>query len=584
MEMEVMEEATLRCRREMRVSFSLPQRRVADLYIGAFLLCLILLSCIPAWTQHVSPSPAPAAAQPEFPQDALGRTTPRGTVLGFLIAARKNDDDLAARYLDTGLQGKAAADLAHQLFVVLDRRLPARFRVPSDQPEGSLSDPLRPDHELVGTVRSESGNVEIILERVDRGKSGSLWLFSRNTLESIPDLYDEIEVISVESVLPAFLVENRFAGIVLFQWLAVFVGVPLFFLVTALLNRILRPLAVYGRRRLYRKLDLSNPQVLPMPVRLLLLALLIRWSLAKLGLPLMARQFWLSTASIITIVGCVWVLILLNGVVEAHLGKGARGRKLPSATLMLRFARRIVDLLFVFAGLLVALYHFGVNLTAALAGLGVGGIAVALAAQKTLENIIGGISLIFDRAVSVGDTLKVGDTLGVVDDIGLRSTRIRTLDRTMVSVPNGQIATMTLENFSSRDKFWLHPVLRLHQATTSSQMDAVLNSIRRLLIENQQIEPESVRVRFLGFGPSSLEIEVFAYVLAGDWSQFLEIQEQMLLRVMECVESAGAQIALPSHSIFLAAASKPTRHGVEELVKALELNATTNDQVAAKSA
>ena len=282
--------------------------------------------------------------------------------------------------------------------------------------------------------------------------------------------------------------------------------------------------------------------------------------------------------------GCVWVLILLNGVVEAHLGKGARERKLPSATLMLRFARRIVDLLFVFAGLLVALYHFGVNLTAALAGLGVGGIAVALAAQKTLENIIGGISLIFDRAVSVGDFLKVGDTLGVVDDIGLRSTRIRTLDRTMVSVPNGQIATMTLENFSYRDKFWLHPVLRLHQATTSSQMDAVLNSIRRLLIENQQIEPESVRVRFLGFGPSSLEIEVFAYVLAGDWSQFLEIQEQMLLRVMECVESAGAQIALPSHSIFLEAASKPTKHGVEELVKALELNTTTNDQVAAKSA
>jgi hypothetical protein len=91
------------------------------------------------------------------------------------MAARKGDDELAAQYLNTHLKGKAAADLAHQLFVVFDRRLPTRFRVPSDKPEGLLSDTLRPDRELLGTVDSESGNIEIILERVDRGKSGSRW-------------------------------------------------------------------------------------------------------------------------------------------------------------------------------------------------------------------------------------------------------------------------------------------------------------------------------------------------------------------------------------------------------------------------
>ena len=560
------------------------QKIVARLYAGACLLSLIPLFCIPAWAQHVTPKPTLGADQPEAPPDALGRSTPRGTVLGFLMAARKGDDEQAALYLDTQLRSKAAASLAHQLFVVLDRRLPARLRAPSDKPEGSLSDPLRPDRELLGAVRGENRTVEVILERVGRGNWGSLWLFSRDTLESIPDLYDEIDVVAVDSILPPFLVENRFAGIVLFEWMAVFVGVPLFFLLTALLSRLLGAVVGYVLRNWHRKPHLRNPQVLHMPVRILLLAALIRWLIGKLGLPLMARQFWLSTATIFTVVGCVWVLMLLTGMVEAHFCERVQERKFPAATLMLRFARRMADILFVFAGLLVTLYHFGVNLTAALAGLGVGGIAVALAAQKTLENIIGGVSIIFDRAVSVGDTLKVGSTLGIVDDIGLRSTRIRTSDRTVVTVPNGQIATMILENFSSRDKFWFHPIVNLHHRTTSLQMNAVLDRIRGLLKENQQIDPDSVRVQFLGFGSSSLEVEVFAYVLACDWPHFLGIQEQMLLRIMECVDSAGAQIALPTHSIFLASASKPATTAPEGQVQSIELNAVDIDQVAAKSA
>ena len=134
----------------------------------------------------------------------------------------------------------------------------------------------------------------------------------------------------------------------------------------------------------------------------------------------------------------------------------------------------------------------------------------------------------------------MGDTLGTVDDIGLRSTRIRTLDRTVVSVPNGQIANMSLENLSSRDKFWFHPILSLCYGTTSPQMDAVLDNIRSLLDQTQYVEPDSVRVRFLSVGPSSLDVEVFAYVFARDWNHFLEIQERLLLRSIECHRFGGS--------------------------------------------
>jgi MscS family membrane protein len=314
----------------------------------------------------------------------------------------------------------------------------------------------------------------------------------------------------------------------------------------------------------------------------LLLAVAIHWLLTKLSLPLLARQFWFSTAGILTIAGCVWLLILLNSWGEDYIRRRRRESNLTGAISMLRLARRTIDGLIIFVGVLVTLHYVGVNPTAALAGLGVGGIAIALAAQKTLENVIGGISLIFDQAVGVGDFLKVGDTSGTVVDIGLRSTRIRTLDRSVVNVPNGQIANMSLENLSSRDKFWFHPILSLRHGTTSLQVHAVLDGIRSLLGESGQVEPNSVHVRFLRFGPSSLDVEVFAYVLARDWNHFLETQEILLLRIMECIESAGVQIALPSQAIFLAAASTST-DGRVELLNALVPD-KTSDQATAKSA
>jgi MscS family membrane protein len=205
--------------------------------------------------------------------------------------------------------------------------------------------------------------------------------------------------------------------------------------------------------------------------------------------------------------------------------------------------------------MLVGLSHFGVNPTAALAGLGVGGIAVALAAQKTLENVIGGVSIIFDQAVRVGDSLKFAEMQGTVEDIGLRSTRIRTPDRTVVSVPNGQIANASLENISIRDKFWFHPNLSLRWETTASQMRSVLEALNNLLAQQPHIERDSIRVRFLRFGTSSLDVEVFAYFFARDWGHFLQIQQELLLQIMEIVQAAGTQMALQSHVVYPAAVS-----------------------------
>ena len=529
------------------------------------LLSLAMLLCAPVWAQPGNPIPTPAAPQPELPKDALGRTTPQGTVLGFLIAGRKGDYELAARYLDTRLQGEQAASLARQLYAVLDRRLPPKLNELSDKPEGSLADLLHPEQELVGTISGDSGNLEILVERADRGESGSVWLFSSKTLDAIPEIYEEINLVPVDRVLPDAVANARFIDVPLFEWFAVFVCIPLFFLFMALLNRLLRYLARKILRRLHGKPELALPDILPIPVRLLLMAWGIHKVNSKVELPLFARQLWNGSGTVIAIIASVWLLILLARWGEAYLSRYLRSRNLSGATSMVRLARWGVDLLIIFAGLLMTLKYFGVNPTGALAGLGVGGIAVAFAAQKTLENLVGGVSLIFDKAVQVGDVLKVGDTRGTVKEIGLRATRILTLDRSLVSVPNGQISTMTLENLSFRDKFWLHPILGLRYDTSSKQMRALLNGIRNLLKECVHVEYDSIRVRFTHFSPSSLEVEVYAYVQAKDWGQFLEVQEELQLQMMECIESTGVQIALPAQNIQLSAPIVSRKGGTEEL-------------------
>jgi len=513
---------------------------------------------------NAQPVPQPSETPPAVPTDTLGRTTPRGTVLGFLAACGKGDFQAASQYLNTRLHGKASETLAQQLFVVLNRRLPARLNEVSDRPEGSLPFPSKPNQDLIGTIETADGSFDILVERLDRGKAGSIWLFAAETLKLIPQLYQDVNGLTLENVVPAFLIERKIIGIPLFEWLAVFVGLPGLYFFGALLNRLLSPPVGRMRRWLRKQPSLPDPEFLPPPVRLLLMALIVRWTLSKIDLPLLARQFWSGLVYVVTILACVWLLISLNGRLETYFRRRLDRRERTGAISVLRFARRTADLLVIFVGVLAGLYYFRLNPTAAIAGLGVGGIAVALAAQKTLENVIGGMSLIFDHSVHVGELLNVSGAFGVVEDIGLRSTRIRTLDRTLVCVPNGHLANLTLENVSRRDKFWFHPRLNLRFETTASEMHSVLEGISRRLAEHPLVESGSFRVNLLNFGASSFEVEIFAYLFAENLPHFLKLQGDLLLQVMEIIEKAGTQIALPSQTMYFAVPSEsgPDAQGV----------------------
>ena len=244
-----------------------------------------------------------------------------------------------------------------------------------------------------------------------------------------------------------------------------------------------------------------GPQRLSGAIRFIVMALVIRGVIATSDLPFIERQFWAAIAVLFTIGAATWLLLHVNASIERYFRNGLQWSGRTDVASLVRIGRWFADGLVLLVAVLVVIKRFGGDPTAALAGVGIGGIAVALAAQKTLENVIGGLSLIFDRAVRVGDFLKVGEASGTVDSIGLRSTRIRTLDRTMLSVPNGQIANVSIETISSRDMFWFHHFVGLRYETTPAQIRAVVGGIVRRLAGHPAVDPASVRAQVPALRP-----------------------------------------------------------------------------------
>ena len=264
---------------------------------------------------------------------------------------------------------------------------------------------------------------------------------------------------------------------------------------------------------------------------------------------LLARLFWTFLASTIAVVGLTWlVLHLIDAGAEI-----IERRRPEAANAVIRLSATLIKALAVVLGLVVIFYYFaGINLTAVVAGLGIGGIAVAFAAQKTIENFFGGLFLVWDKPIRLGDFCKAGEHQGTVEHIGLRSTLIRTLNRTVVSIPNGQLSSISVENFAMRDRFLFRHTLNLRYETTADQLRYVLAQIRELLYQHPRVDSTTARVRFVGFGQSSLDVEIFAYVLETVHESFLAVQEDLLLRIMDLVESSGSGFAFPSQTLYMA--------------------------------
>jgi len=199
--------------------------------------------------------------------------------------------------------------------------------------------------------------------------------------------------------------------------------------------------------------------------------------------------------------------------------------------------------------LMVALSQLGYPVTTVIAGLGIGGVALALAAQKTVENLFGSISILVDQPFKVGDTIKVDTIEGAVETIGLRSTRIRTVERTLVIIPNGKLADMRIESLGPRDRIRFATKLPLGRDTTIAQIELILVSLRKKVKAHTSVLENDVQVQLGGLGESSFDVDVAAPIETINGNEFARIREELLLECIRAVEEAGATLAVPARRI-----------------------------------
>jgi len=483
--------------------------------------------------------------------DPLGRDTPSGTVLGFLEAAQAGDYKTAAEFLQmSGARRQSqGVNLAEKLKVLMDRAFVGSLRRLSTRPEGNLE--FGPsDRESIGAFSVGDTDVPVVLVQTISPNSGKIWLFSAETLARVPELYDTVEAHQVENKLPQILVRNTFLGTPWWQWLALLVAIPV---AIGIGWAVLLLLAIPRRLwlKLRKKPDLRTYARTSRPLLICFSAVAHRLIAGRFGLPLLTRLYYYRTVGVLVSIGFFWFLLRATSHTMQRLRTGAiSARRIGTGTLLM-LAERLLTALVVIVAILSTLGILGFNLTTVLAGLGIGGIAIAFAAQKTLENLFGGISVLADEVIRVGDYCRFGDRTGTVEDISLRSTRVRTDARTELSIPNGSLATMNIENFTRRDKILFNPVLSIRYETTADQLRFLLAEVRRMLFEHPKVGSDSASIRFANFDSSSLRLEIAAFVLTRDSNEFAAVREDLLLRIMNIVEKSGSGLALPSQTLYL---------------------------------
>jgi len=486
----------------------------------------------------------------EIPADEYNRGTPRRSAEGFLMAIDTGDNETAAEFLDLrNLRGVAreltGAQLARRLSVIVNRADWVEVNELSDDPAGRSNDNLPDYRDSIGIVLNKGKEVRLLMQKVPRGDGVFIWKVSNATVSQIPQLYATYGYPEIIEDLRRTLPDVSFIGYELFKWVAVLaVGVAAYLLVLLVafaIRRMRRDPRSAISRRIFRFM------VLPFGIWVVLLTM--NAGATSLGRGIAAETIQRMTPFPLLVT--VWMLFvginLLRDIYVIRLLQQER----PGTAVLLNPATNALKLLIGIGAGLIYLDKLGINITTVLAGLGVGGIAVALALQKPMEDVFGAITLYTQQPVRVGDFCRIGTETGTIEEIGLRTTRLRTLANTLIAIPNSLLVSKPIDNYSARSKILYRPILRLRYDTTPEQLQKILDGIRSLFATHDRVLQENHRVRFKEIAEDALLVEVYAYVGTREWAEFLELAEGLNMSILEIVAQAGTTLSLPAKTLHI---------------------------------
>lgn len=488
--------------------------------------------------------------QPTIVRPDVSRESPRASLDRFFALTREGHYDSAVIYLDLpdSMEDRGPV-LARQLKSVLDRHLWVALEDVSAEAIGDTTDGLPAGVDQLGHIATSSGNsVPVRLVRFSKGED-KIWRFSRGTVVSIPIWYHTLKDRWVLEHLPPYLLKSGPLDMLRWQWLAfpvmLFVSVVLGYAASKTLRRGIKKVV----SRYENPLAATAIMRLGTPFTFACALIAISFILPSLALyePAAIRFYTLLKAGFF--IAFIWALWRVTDAIREILEASLWASKNPSSKALLPLAARTTKVLVFVIAFLTVFSVLGFPVGSIIAGLGIGGLALALAAQKTVENLFGAFSLGVDQPFREGDFVKVDNFLGSVETIGLRSTRFRTLDRTLISIPNGHVAEMKLESYTARDRIRFQTFVRLLYGTKPSQVRFVIDHIEKAILAHPLHWPEAILVKLSELGENSLTIEVRAWFLTTEWMEFIEIRQGLLLQIMEIVEESGARFAVPTRAI-----------------------------------
>ena len=528
----------------------------------AILFCAILFAAPPALARPGAPSGfagltsnvnlggQPAASDADS-EEKVAPDSPRAAISSFLDLCRRGQYAEAAQYLDLSsrVDGRTAEQTAARLYAVLRRHLAVDLDDVSPLSTGSTSDGLKPDIDELGRISLQRGapSESVRIVRRTRGDE-TRWLFSRATTDRVDDWYGTLRGLWLRERLSPWLLRVGPFDLLVYQWLAL----PIVLLIATMLSF---GFASVSQRLLHRFLVLRgarSPDAAARfvgPLRLAWTCALIAAVLPWGALDKDAIAFIESLLRAGFEIASLWALI--RAVDEAaRLASGSPWSRSHQGSLwFLPTMRKVAKGCLLAIGLVAVLSELGYPVASLVAGLGLAGLALTLAAQKTLENVFGAAALGLDHPFQVGDLVTVDTVLGHVEALGLRSTRIRTYDRTVVSFPNSKIAEMRIENFSVRDRYRVHCILPIAFETNTARIEACVSRLYSVLRDHPKSVVDTVGVFMSRLNSHAIEMDINAGYKANDVNDFYAIRHLMISRILATVRDSGLSLALPSMTV-----------------------------------
>ena len=482
--------------------------------------------------------------------DSFGRDTPRHTVQGFISALSENDYLLASNYLNLSKSDNPTT-VVRQFKQALDaggRFLPDLQL--NNTLEGNLTDQLPPSQENVGVINIGEKSVPLLLERVVSNNNDQYWQFSSDTLSSVPEVIENTEPTLVSRYTVDSLDGKKVFGYQLADLVAALTMIVSSFVLTYIMVWLLYHLLRITYPHI-RGVPLPLPDKVILPLAVVVMALILSEVMVYAGVSVTLREPINRFTEVASWLATTWLLLRVIDAIFTRAVNLSYKKNHTERVSILGLLRKVVKALLLIFAVIVFFGNLGFDLTTGIAALGVGGLAFALGAQKTIENLVGSVVVVADSPVRIGDYCKFGTYEGTVIDIGIRSSRVRTLTRTIVTVPNGDFSSMQIENFTSRDMFRFFHQLYLKRTADIDVVFKMVKDLDEFLNEHYLTNNEWNQVNILELRQDCYVIQLQAYINANDVMEFYDKQNVVFVDVLNQIAKYKVEHALPTQQLIV---------------------------------